>query len=329
MTSLIITQTPLRISFFGGGTDFPEFYRYEEGCVLSTAINKYIYVNIKDRFDDLVRVGWTKTELVSDINAIEHELVREALRLTGLKHRVEISTMADIPSAGSGLGSSSAVTVGVLNAIHTYLNQICAADTLAQEACQIEINALGKPIGKQDQYIVSYGGLRFIRFSAEDKVVIETIDLGGDEHRRFSQHLMLFYTGLTRRAETILSEQQSNISKRRATLRRLREFAYAGREFLATCDYQEFGNLLHESWQHKKELASQISNPTIEAMYETARRYGAIGGKITGAGGGGFLLLWCPPEMQDRVRAALAPSLELPVRLEPTGSKVIFNYSPG
>lgn len=329
MTSLIITQTPLRVSFFGGGTDFADFYRYEEGCVLSTTINKYVYVIIKDRFDDLVRVGWTKTELVSDINSIEHELVREALRLTGLKSRVEISTMADIPSAGSGLGSSSAVTVGVLNAIHTYLNRICAAETLATQACQIEIEALGKPIGKQDQYIVSYGGLRFIRFSPEERVEIETVRLDGDELRRFSQHLMLFYTGLTRKAETILSEQQSNITTRRSTLRRLREFAYAGREYLATCKYVEFGNLLHESWQHKKELASQISNPTIETMYETARRYGAIGGKITGAGGGGFLLLWCEPEFQDKVRSALAPAKELPIRLESAGSKVIFNYSPG
>ena len=323
---MIITQTPLRISFLGGGTDFRGFYEREEGCVLSSAIDKYIFVIIKERFDDRIRVGYTRTEMVDHLDDVQHELVREALRKTGITKKVEISTMGDIPSAGTGLGSSSTVTVGALNAMYLHLGDVRDAAALAREACEIEIEALGKPIGKQDQYIVAHGGLRFICFKPDGTVTVEKVMLPGAARRRLSEHLMLFYTGITRSASTVLEEQVDNINDRFRVLRRMKQLAVDARECLEQRAFDEFGQLLHQGWEYKKQLASGISNGRIDEMYEAARRAGAIGGKISGAGGGGFLLLYCPVERQDAVREALAPLQELPFALERDGSKAIFNY---
>ena len=323
---MIITQTPLRISFLGGGTDFRGYYVQEGGCVLSTAIDKYIFVILKQRFDDKIRVGYTRTELVDSIDKVQHDLAREALRLTGLRRQVEVGTLGDIPSAGSGLGSSSTVTVGLLNAMYTYLGEPQELKTLARQACQIEIEVLHKPIGKQDQYIAAYGGLRFIRFLPDERVIMEKINLPDDERHRFNQHLMLFYTNTTRRSETILAEQKQNIEKRLDALRGLKELAYQGRELLQAGDFEGFGHLLHQGWELKKQMASKITNGAIDEMYAAARKAGAWGGKITGAGGGGFLLLCCPLEEQQQIRVALNGLRELPFRLERDGTKVILNY---
>ena len=323
---MIITQTPLRISFFGGGTDFANYYRKEEGCVLSSAIDKYIFVLIKARFDDKIRLGYTRTELVDSVQELNHELMREALTLTGIKSKVEIDTIGDIPASGSGLGSSSAVTVGTLNALATFCNAPVTQEQLAQQACQIEIEKLGKPIGKQDQYIVAYGGLRFIRFLRNGNVSVETVELSESERRRLNQHLMLFYTNTARRSESVLNEQNTNINQRMEVLRQLRQMAYQGRSLLETGKFDDFGHLLHESWQFKKKLASRISNTLIDDLYNRAIKAGALGGKITGAGGGGFMLLYCPREKQYAVRTALPELQELPFHLENDGSKVIFNY---
>lgn len=323
---MLIVQTPLRISFFGGGTDFRGFYSREEGCVLSTAIDKCIFVVVKRRFDAQIRVGYTRTELVDRVEDVQHDLVREALCLSGVCSRVEISTLGDIPSAGSGLGSSSTVAVGLLNALHHHRGEPHAQEALAREACEIEIERLGKPIGKQDQYIAAYGGLRFIRFLPDESVVVETVDLPEDGRRRLNEHLMLFFTNHTRRSESVLAEQKANIDDRMDVLRALKEMAYRGRALLAAGDLDAFGRLLHEGWELKKQMASKISNGSLDAIYQAARQAGALGGKITGAGGGGFLLLYCPPANQPRVRDALRGLPELPFRLEPDGSKVIFNY---
>jgi D-glycero-alpha-D-manno-heptose-7-phosphate kinase len=323
---MIITQTPIRISFLGGGTDFRDFYTQEDGWVLSSAIDKYIFVVIKERFDDKIRAGYTKTELVDHIDELQHELMREALRKTGITKRVEIATMGDIPSAGSGLGSSSTVTVGLLNAMYTYLGIPKDPETLAQEACQIEIDVLGKPIGKQDQYIVAYGDMRFIRFRRDDVVQIESIVLEDEVRRRLDQNLMLFFTNRTRRSETILTEQVANINDRLSVLRKMKSLALEARECICGGALDDFGAILHQGWGLKKRLASKISDSEIDEIYETARKAGAIGGKITGAGGGGFLLLYCPREKQDHVRAALRNLPELPFHLERDGTKVIFNY---
>jgi D-glycero-alpha-D-manno-heptose-7-phosphate kinase len=323
---MIITQTPLRISFFGGGTDFKEFYRQEEGAVLSSAIDKSIFVIVKRRYDRLIRVGYTRTEMVERVDDLQHELIREALRMTGIREQIEVGTLGDIPSTGSGLGSSSTVTVGVLNALYTYLNRPECLEVLARQACEIEIERLGKPIGKQDQYIAAYGGMQFIRFLPDEQVVVEPLHLEDTIRHKLNQQLMLYDTDHARKAESVLVEQQSNMPDRIGVLRQLKEMAYLGRELLEKGALDEFGRLLHEGWQLKKSLASRISNPSIDMQYARAREAGAIGGKITGAGGGGFLLLYCPRGKLDSVREAMGELTELPFHLEPDSSKVIFNY---
>lgn len=323
---MLITQTPLRVSFFGGGTDFKGFYQREEGCVLSTAIDKYIFVMVKRRFDKKIRLGYTRTELVDRVDEVEHELVREALKISGVNEQIEINTMGDIPASGSGLGSSSSVSVGCLNALYAYLNCPATLDTLARQACEIEIERLNKPIGKQDQYIAAYGGFRFIRFLPNDQVQIESVDISPPNLRFFSQHFLLFFTNSTRKSESILAEQNNNISLNISALREMRDMAITARCLVETGHFDAFGRMLHDAWSMKKSLAKNISNPEIDMMYEKACRAGAIGGKITGAGGGGFMLLYCPLEKQLAVRSALSNYQELPISLEANGSKVIFNY---
>jgi D-glycero-alpha-D-manno-heptose-7-phosphate kinase len=323
---LIIVQTPLRVSFFGGGTDFPSFFCQEGGAVLSSAIDKYIFITVKKRFDEKLRIGYTRTEMVDYVDEIRHELIREALRKTGIDRGIEVTTMGDIPSAGSGLGSSSTVTVGSLHAMYALLGEIVLAERLAQEACEIEIEILRKPIGIQDQYIAAYGGLRFLEFEPNGQVVAQKVKLSTTAKRRLNENLLLFFTGFTRTADTILDEQKKNINGRLNILRELKQMAYVARNELDSGNVDAIGELLHESWQLKKSLASQISNSALDSMYEAARQAGAIGGKITGAGGGGFLLLYCPHEKQEAVRAALQGLQELPFQLEHDGSKVIFNY---
>jgi len=333
---MIITKTPLRISFLGGGTDFRDYFRAEEGWVLSSAIDKFIYVVLKKRFDQKIRVGYTKTEMVDHIDEIQHELVRECLRKTGISHGIEIATMADIPSEGSGLGSSSTVTVGLLNAMYHYLNQPVSHDQLAREACEIELDLLGKPIGIQDQYIAAYGGQRFLHFgrgsngnaggpSASDVVTIDSLNLCTEQVRKLNEGLLLFYTNIARKAESVLEEQVQNIDQKLDVLRQMKQLAVVARSALEAHEFDEFGTLLDQSWQLKKQLASRISNGVIDDLYQRAKEAGATGGKITGAGGGGFLLLYCQPHRRDDVRSALSSLQELPFRLEGSGSRVIFN----
>lgn len=322
---MIITQTPLRISFAGGGTDFAGYYEKGGGAVISSAIDKYIYVVIKERFDQKIRVGYTRTEMVDRIEQIEHELVRECLKLTGMTGGVEIATMADIPSEGSGLGSSSTVTVGLLHAMYAYQGILVTAETLAQQACHIEIEVLGKPIGKQDQYIAAYGSLRRFDFQADGSVGSEAVVLSEEKRRRFGESLMLFYTGITRQADVILSEQKANIEEKRHSLDRIKGQVAEVEACLLSGSMNKIGRLLQAGWGWKKEMTGRISTPEIDALYERALDAGATGGKIAGAGGGGFLLLYCPPSHQEAVREALSEMKELPFSLERDGTKVIFN----
>ena len=323
---MIIVQTPLRISFFGGGTDFPSFFMEEGGCVLSSAIDKYIFVSVKERFDKKLRVGYTQTEMVDCVDEIQHELIREALRMTGIHSSLEVTTMGDIPSEGSGLGSSSTVTVGALHAMYTYLGEIVSAEQLARDACNIEMDILKKPIGIQDQYIAAYGNLRYFEFLPGGQVKAEKVKLDPESLRAFNDRFLLFFTGVSRRADNILKEQKENIKDRTTVLREMKQMVHEARKVLAIGDFDMFGQLLHESWKLKKSLAGSITNGAIDNLYELARRNGATGGKITGAGGGGFLLLYVPYEKQQSVRKALCELRELPFRLESDGTKVIFNY---
>lgn len=323
---MIVVQTPLRISFLGGGTDFRQYFLQEEGWVVSSAIDRYIFVIIKKRFDDKIRVGYTRTELVDSIDEVEHELVRECLRKTGISKGIEIATMGDIPSQGSGMGSSSTVTVGLLNAMYHYLGEPREAETLAREACEIEIDIVGKPIGVQDQYIAAYGGQRYIHFGRDGHIRVESLKIDDGKRRLLNQNLILFFTNITRKSESVLSEQVKNINGRLDILREMKRLAWLAREALQDGEFDAFGDLLHQGWQFKKQMASKVTNGPINAMYDVARKAGALGGKVTGAGGGGFLLLYCRRERQDDVRRALNSLRELPFHLEPDGSKVIFNY---
>ena len=322
---MIVVQTPLRISFIGGGTDFDDFYVTNGGAVLSTAIDKCTYVIVKERFDDMIYVNYSKKEIVDRVNDLEHALVREAMRMTGVDKGVEITTLADVPSEGTGLGSSSSITVGLLQALYTYQGQSVTAEDLARQACQIELDILGKPVGRQDQYICAYGNLRFITFGSSG-VQMEKIELAKEAKRRLNESLLLFYTGIPRQASQILNEQKANINNHLTELREMAQLAVEAKKAITNEAFDEFGQLLHYGWELKKQLSSNVTNTEIDDMYQTARKAQAIGGKITGAGGGGFLLLYCPPERRDNVRSSLRGLRELPFLFEEDGSKVILNY---
>lgn len=321
---MIITQTPLRISFLGGGTDFPQFFKKHGGAVLSTAIDKYIFVVIKERFDDKICVNWSIKEIVNNVNELKHELVREAMKKVGVRKGVEISFFADIPSEGTGLGSSSAVTVGILNALYHYSGYTPPAAQLAKEAVDIEINILGKPAGFQDQYIAAYGGLRFFKFG-KNGVVTEQINIPNSTLEDLDNQLMLFFTGRTRDSGQILSEQKDNIAKKEKVLLKLLKLTYELKDAFKGGKVEKLGDYLHSGWLLKKQLASKISDREIDRLYEKAVKACAVGGKIAGAGGGGFLLLVVPQDARNKVRKALAGLREMPFRFERDGSKVIFN----
>ena len=322
---MLISQTPLRISFAGGGTDLEDYYRSEEGTVLSTAIDKYIFVLVKERYDDKIVLSWTIKEIVNNISEIQHDLIREGLLLTKANKGLEVITTADIPSEGSGLGSSSAVTVGLLNAFHTFQGELVSSEQLAQEACKIEIETLRNPVGKQDQYIAAYGNFRQFTFHCDGSVTTEFIDISDETKRLLKAQLVLFYTNKTRSAAQILSEQKNNIGQRRDILKKMKNQVFELRRYLENGEVDGVGDLLHEGWCLKQRLSSQITNSEIDVMYHKARQAGAIGGKVLGAGGGGFMLLFCPVEKQEELRHALRMYKEMPFRFESGGSKVIFN----
>jgi D-glycero-alpha-D-manno-heptose-7-phosphate kinase len=324
---MIITQTPLRIGLLGGGTDLPSYYLEHGGRVLNAAIDKYIYVIVKQRFDDEIYVNYSKKEIVSRVEDLEHELVREAMLMTGVTSGVEVTTLADIPSSGSGLGSSSSVTVGLLHALYTYTGRQVPAEELAERACQIEIERCGKPIGKQDQYIAALGGIRDMRFGPGDTVRGDEIVLDAPARLALQQQVMLFYTGITRRADTILAEQNSNVKSTLPQLDLLRDLAGFAVERLREGDVDAIGPALRESWEAKRKLASGVSNSRVDSAVSRALDAGAGGVKLTGAGGGGFLLVICPIERQRAVRESLSDMRELPIRFDRLGSRVVLNVA--
>jgi D-glycero-alpha-D-manno-heptose-7-phosphate kinase len=322
---MIITQTPLRIGLLGGGTDLPSYYRQYGGRVLNCAIDKYVYVIVKQRFDDDIYVNYSRKEIVSSVADLEHELVREAMLMTGVTGGVEITTLADIPSAGTGLGSSSAVTVGLLHALFAYNGEHVSAEDLADRACRIEIELCRKPIGKQDQYIAAFGGIRDIRFGPGDEVTPERVVLAAADRRALQDQIMLFYTGITRSATAILAEQNANVDATLAQLNQLRDLASFAAKRLRDGDVDAIGPAVRESWEAKRKLASGVSNDLIDRAVSRALDAGATGVKLTGAGGGGFLLALCPPERQRAVRESLASMQELPVKLDHLGSRIVLN----
>lgn len=322
---MIITQTPLRISFLGGGTDFPKFYREYGGCVLTTAIDKYVSCIVQKRFDEMIVVGYSKKEWVERVDQLEHELVREAMKKTGVSRGVEITFLSDVPAAGTGLGSSSSVTVGVLNALYQYTGLAVGAERLAAEACEIEIEVLGKPIGVQDQYIAAFGGVDFIEFRKDGTISVEPLGMSEELLADLESSMMVFFTGKTRRAEAVLKEQKENIGRKNRVLQNMAQQARVGRRLLQGGRIAELGKLLDEGWKLKKTLASKISDSEIDQMYAAAKKAGAFGGKISGAGGGGFMTLFVPTNKREAVRRSMNGLREMPVGLARDGSKVIFN----
>lgn len=322
---MVISQTPLRIGLVGGGTDLPEYYRARGGRVVNCAIDKYVYVIVKERFDDKIYVNYSRKEIVDRVADIQHDLVREAMTMAGIDSGVEITTLADIPSDGAGLGSSSSITVGLLNAFYQFRGVQLSAGELAERACEIEIVRLKKPIGKQDQYIAAFGGIRDLRFGPGDQVEVEDLPFSTDARHKFERQVMLFYTGITRSADTILHGQRESIDERRCELDELRDLAAQVAADFARGDFGGYGRALRRSWENKRRLANGITNNSIEDMIAKAVAAGAEGGKICGAGGGGFVLVFCPTSRQDAVRAALADYRELLFRIDRFGSRIVLN----
>lgn len=324
---MIITRTPFRVSFAGGGTDLREFYQSEYGAVVSTAINKYMYIIVNKRFTDAIRVSYyAKTEIVDRVADIRHPLVREALKLVGVNRGIEITSVADV-HAGAGLGSSGSFTVGLLNALYAYKGALKSAEELARDACHIEIDILGEPAGKQDQYIAAYGGFRYFQFNPDESIATEPIIWSAEHKDELARNLLLLYTGYTHEAGSILQEQKEKTQRpdKIANLKEMRDMTVNLRDQLndnAAADI--FGDVLHRGWQLKKELASGISNDKIDECYGRALGAGALGGKVLGAGGGGFLLLYCPKPKQAAVRKALSDMPILEFSFEPEGSKIIY-----
>jgi D-glycero-alpha-D-manno-heptose-7-phosphate kinase len=322
---MIIVQTPLRVGLVGGGTDLPGYYREHGGRVLNAAIDKYVYVIVKQRFDDEIYVNYSTKEIVSRVEDLQHELVREAMHMAGVRGGVEITTLADIPSAGSGLGSSSSVTVGLLHALFAYQGRQVTAEELAERACAIEIDRCRKPIGKQDQYAAAFGGICDIHFGPGDRVFVDQLNLTPLVRRQIQDELLLFFTGITRKADTILGEQTANIADRLPQLDQLRDLAGQAATGLRDGDVDALGVALNKSWEAKRGLASGVSNPQIDEAIDAALAAGATGAKVTGAGGGGFLLVVCPLESQRAVRQKLAHMKELRINIDPHGSRVVLN----
>ncbi len=324
---MIISRTPLRISFVGGGSDLSSFYKNEPGAVVSTAIKKYIYIAVNPSFDDSITVRYSKEERVWNVDELEHNLIREALRLTGVTHGVDISSSADVPSKGSGLGSSSSYAVGALHALYAFKGQYVSSEKLAEEACKIEIEMLQKPIGKQDQYIAAYGGLRYLQFNPDESVYTDYIICDPKAKQSLEKKLMLFYTGITRSTDDILARQNNNLlgdGKKRDIMSQMVKLAHEMRRSLEKNRFTAFGELLHENWQLKKQMSDSITSEKIDRWYALARRHGAIGGKLLGAGGGGYLLFYVPEDKQSKLIAGLPDLRYCPVKFESQGSKIIY-----
>jgi D-glycero-alpha-D-manno-heptose-7-phosphate kinase len=325
---VIISRTPFRLSLMGGGSDLPEYYRTRPGAVVSAALDLHMYVTVNKRFDDTIRVSYTKTQIASHIDDVEHDLIREALKRTGITKAIEVTTVADLP-AGIGLGSSSSLTVGVLNALYAYKGMYVTPERLARDACELEIDVLKSPIGKQDQYIAAYGGFQHIRFNTDDTVSVEPIVCLPWVRERLFKNLLLFYTGVNRDAGSVLTEVRRNIESASDTNQVLDSLVDLGDELLRalSCGNPErVGDLLDCSWALKKRMGSKVSNADLDELYGSARQAGARGGKISGAGGGGCLLLYVDPPGQADVREHMRRRAlkEIPVKVDRDGSKIIF-----
>lgn len=320
---MIVSRTPLRVSFCGGGSDLEAYYSKSEegGCVTSVALNKYVYVTVNSRFDDSVRVSYSEMEIVDDFENLNHQLVKEAMRMTGVTKGVEITTIADIPSKGSGLGSSSSVTVGLLHALHCFAGRSPNPKQLAEEACKIEIEILGQPIGKQDQYAVAFGGCNHIIFNQDGTVFVENLSNEVSLKENFS----LIYTGITRLANDILKDQNNRTNENRNNLDLLVIQAKEAKKMILEGNFSGLARLLHETWICKKELSPNISNDEINLMFQKLFDCGVEGAKLLGAGGGGFILFGGSHDILDKVKSVLPKNKIIPLEIDYEGSCILYS----
>ena len=324
---MIISRTPFRISFFGGGTDFPEFYEHCGGATLLTTIDKYCYLSVHQLspfFKYRFRASYSTTELVQTPSEFRHPLIRECLGYLNVTDPLEITHIADLPGR-TGLGSSSSFTVGLLNALHTFLGNQVSAEQLAREAVHVERERVGDTGGNQDQYAAAYGGFVRVSFKKKREVQIKGLALSSSRRKEFENHLLMFYMGIEKSAESILQEQRRRTKQNLKALSEMLSMVDEAEQMLCSNKpLDAFGDLLHESWQRKKTLSKGISNPTVNQAYETARRSGVRGGKLLGAGGRGFLLLFADPDFHEKIRKSLAPLQEIEFSFSPQGSHIIF-----
>jgi len=324
---MIISKTPLRISFFGGGTDLPSFWEKEFGCVLSTSIDKFVYLVTHKSFGDKNILSYSKREEVEDVEDVKHTRMREIMKKTGVVSKTEIHSLSEVP-AGTGLGSSSSFSVGLLNLLYSSKGEYVPKEKLAREACEIEIDILEEPIGKQDQYAAALGGMNFIKFNTDGSVEVESIRADESTLKKINDRLVIFYLDSVRDASEILRKQDSNMRadpNKGEIMRKIKNIALKMKDELNENNIENFGEMLHQSWLLKKELASGISNPDIDSIYERGLRAGAEGGKVLGAGGGGFILFYCEPDKQDLLKKELKDLRNFDVQFEKEGTKIIYS----
>ena len=324
---MIVSKTPFRMSFAGGGSDLPAFYREETGAVLSTTIDKYMYIAVNQKFDERIRIGYSRTEEVETVQQIEHPLVRHALEVAGIDGGIEITSMADIPSRGTGLGSSSSYTVGLLNALFAYKNTYASKEMLARLACEIEITRCGDPVGKQDQYAAAYGGLNLIRLHPDESVSVDPVICKPDVLTELEASTLVFYTGAARAAAAVMAQQQANVGRHRPLLRRMAQLAGELKKELESSRLDAGGAILDENWQLKRQMADSVSTPQIDEWYAAGLSAGALGGKLLGAGRGGFLMFFAPPDRHVRITRTLSGLKPVQFRFDRTGTQVVF-YQP-
>lgn len=326
---MIVSKTPFRMSFVGGGSDMSAYYRDSMGAVISTTIDKYMYVVVNPNFDGRFRISYSRTEDVDKPQEIQHPLVREAMKVVGIDRGIDISSLADIPSKGSGLGSSSSYTVGLLNALYAYKNKYVTKEILASQACEIEIEKCGEPIGKQDQYAAAYGGLNLIKFNSDETVSVEPLIYSPVIFRSLQDSILVFYTGITRNTSSVLADQSANFQNQatKALAKRMVELAFELKVEIEAGRIESVGSILHENWCLKIQLAKNISSSNIDILYDRAIKAGASGGKLLGAGNGGFMMFFAKTEYHSSIIEALSELRHIPIQFDQNGTQIVF-YQP-
>ncbi len=324
-STMFMARSPLRVTFTGGGTDLPYFYtEHGPGICISAAINKYIYVMVNRKFDDKIRISYSKTEIVDSVSKIQHPTVREAMNLLGITGGIEIVSISDIPSTGTGLGSSSTFLVSLLNALHAFIGEHASAKVLASEAYKIEREVLGEPGGKQDQYIAAYGGFRMMKFFGNDSVAVSPIIASSSTLESFQDHLLLMYTGKSRKSTDIHRDQKVSMLSNIAKYEKMKTLSMQFPRKISSGDFTAIGSLMNTNWNLKASLADGITDKWIDDHYRRAMDAGALGGKLIGAGGGGFLLFLVPPDRRETVKQALGDLREEQFRFDFMGSTIIY-----